>query len=113
MEERNLIDIDVTYIIEKLAAEKCGEDYMLRQLAEECAELAQAALKVIRTRHGETPVTPEEAREKLLEEIADVMVMLDLVLKNDDEVDAVNRTIDDKMMRMLVRLATMEKEEEA
>lgn len=112
MEEKNLIEMDVPGIIKRLAAEKCGEDYLLRQLAEECAELAQAALKVIRTRHGETPVTPEEARGKLLEEIADVMVMMDLVIDSDDEVDVINRTANDKVMRMLHRLAAMKKDEQ-
>lgn len=91
-------------LIEKLAVEKHGEDYLLRQLAEECAELAQAALKVIRTRHGETPVTPEEARANLLEEIADVMVMMDLVFENDDEIGAVDEIMDAKIERMLYRL---------
>lgn len=98
--------MDVNNLIEKLAVEKYGEDYLPRQLAEEGAELAQAALKVIRARHGETPVTPEEARAKLLEEIADVMVMMDLVLENDDEVDAVEEIMDAKVERMLYRLTT-------
>lgn len=96
--------MDMIELAKKLAVEKHGEDYLLRQLAEECAELAQAALKVIRTRHGETPVTPEEAREDLLEEIADVMVMMDMALENDDEVDAVNEIMDAKIERMLYRM---------
>lgn len=108
MLEQKEIEMDVTGIIVRMAEEKCGEDYLLRQLAEECAELAQAALKVIRTRHGETPITPEEARGKLLEEIADVMVMMDLVIDDDDEVGVIDRTMNDKIMRMLYRLAEME-----
>ena len=55
--------------------EKYGEEYMLRQLAEECAELAQAALKVIRAKHKETPMRLDEAEEKFMEELADVSVM--------------------------------------
>lgn len=96
--------MNMSDLVKKLAVEKHGEDYLLRQLAEECAELAQAALKVIRTRHGETPVTPEEARAKLLEEIADVIVMMDMVIDSDDEADAINEIMDAKVERMLYRL---------
>lgn len=97
--------MDMYNLIKELTVKKYGEDYLLRQLAEECAELAQAALKVIRARHGETPVTPEEARAKLLEEIADVMVMAAMVLEDDGEIDAVDEIMDAKAERMLYRLA--------
>lgn len=52
---------------------------LLAGLAEEAAELAQAALKYRRTfdNINPTPVTGPEAREKLLEEIADVELYLD------------------------------------
>ena len=46
----------------------------LIQLAEEAAELSQAALKLVRARHGDTPVTPLQANAHLLEEMADVYV---------------------------------------
>lgn len=59
--------------------EKYGEEYMLRQLAEECTELAQAALKLIRAKRRETPKRETEAMEGFLEEIADVNIMLDAV----------------------------------
>ena len=68
--------------------ERYGEEYMYRQLAEECAELAQAALKMIRAYHKETPLTPEVASMNLLEEVADVWLMLDAVFShmlNDDQ----------------------------
>ena len=48
----------------------------LIQLAEEAAELSQAALKLVRARHGDTPVTPLQASAHLLEEIADVSVCM-------------------------------------
>lgn len=50
------------------------EPEILAQLAEEAAELAQAALKLRRVLDGTnpTPVTEEEARAHLLEEYADV-----------------------------------------
>ena len=36
-------------------------EYMLRQLAEECCELSQAALKLIRAHNRETPVKIPQA----------------------------------------------------
>ena len=47
-------------------------DELLRQTAEEAAELAQAALKVIRAAKGTTPLDGEDAVDMLIEEIADV-----------------------------------------
>lgn len=49
---------------------------ILAQLAEECAELAQAALKLRRAIEGinPTPVSIQQAGERLVEEIADVIV---------------------------------------
>ena len=55
-----------------------GEEELLCQLAEECAELDKAAMKLRRVLNGKnpTPVTEEEARAALLEEIADVSICL-------------------------------------
>ena len=49
------------------------------QLAEECAELAKAALKCARIVRGEnpTPVTMEDALGNLKEEYADVILVAD------------------------------------
>lgn len=54
-------------------AEEMGEAVLLEQLAEEAAELAQAALKVARIVRGEnpTPVTYHDALMHLIEEIGD------------------------------------------
>lgn len=54
--------------------EKIGEPAMLEQLAEEAAELSQAALKLARVLRGEnpTPVTSEEAWDHMAEEYTDV-----------------------------------------
>ncbi len=47
------------------------------QLIEECGECIQAAAKLIRAMHGwSTPIKPIEAREHLIEEIADVSVCM-------------------------------------
>ena len=54
--------------------EAIGRAAMLEQLAEEAAELAQAALKAARIERGEnpTPVTKEEAEKHLIEGYTDV-----------------------------------------
>lgn len=54
--------------------EKIGTSAMLEQLAEEAAELSQAALKLARVLRGENPtsVTRKEARKHLMEEYTDV-----------------------------------------
>nr|DAS93154.1 MAG TPA: NTP-PPase-like protein [Caudoviricetes sp.]DAU21457.1 MAG TPA: NTP-PPase-like protein [Caudoviricetes sp.] len=56
--------------------ERIGEPAFLEQLAEECSELAQAALKSARKYRGEnpTPKTIDECYDALQEEIADVML---------------------------------------
>ncbi len=55
--------------------ETIGEPAVLEQLAEECTELAQAALKLSRILREEnpTPVSRKEAREHLTDEKQDVM----------------------------------------
>lgn len=63
----------------KAISEKYGKLYMLRQMAEECSELSQAALKYIRALRNETPMRIDEAIEHLTEEIADVRLMIDAV----------------------------------
>lgn len=60
---------DIEYIAETLS-----EEDILCQIAEEAAELAQAALKLRRviTQTNPTPVTVDEAKYNLLEEYGDV-----------------------------------------
>ena len=57
-----------------MIVEKIGEPAMLELLAEEAAELAQAALKLARIKRGEnpTPVAEDEALQNLVEEYTDV-----------------------------------------
>ena len=63
----------------ELIRARLGDDELLCQLAEESNEMGKAALKLRRARTGvnPTPVTEEEAMEKLLEEIADVSLCLE------------------------------------
>ena len=53
----------------------------LEGLAEECCELAQAALKLIRAIDGENPTTVSEEKcvEKLHEEAGDVLMLLEFL----------------------------------
>lgn len=89
-----------------------GEDYLLDQLQEECAELIQAASKVKRQRNGSTPVAPYEAHRKLIEEISDVLCMIRNVekvyLDFADRIE-VNALTYDKEKRMMER--TLEAEQ--
>ena len=54
-------------------AEQLGPEEILCQCAEECAELAQAVLKMRRVLVGTTPLTQSEARVLINEEVADVL----------------------------------------
>lgn len=99
----------------KQIRDKYGEEYMLRQLAEECNELAQAALKYIRAQRRETPMRVDEAVEHLVEEMADVRLMMEAVgytvLTNDQE-EAVYEIRDAKRARWEDRMINGNMDEE-
>lgn len=63
---------------EKSIIEIIGLPASLEQLAEECAELGKASLKMARKLRDEnpTPLTKEEILENLNEEMADVMLCI-------------------------------------
>lgn len=77
-----------------------GDEYLYRQLAEECMELGHAALKLIRAQRGETPVPLDEAKTALIDEAADMRVMLNML---NDMLDA------DERVRLMVQAATKDK----
>ena len=54
--------------------EDLPEMKLLIQIAEECSELAQACLKLVRVIEGDSPVSEADARDNLLEERGDVLV---------------------------------------
>lgn len=58
--------------------QQLSDEELLCQLAEECSELAQAALKMRRVMNGAnpTPVTTDEATHAIAEEIADILLVL-------------------------------------
>lgn len=91
----------------KAISEKYGKEYMLRQLAEECSELSQAALKYIRAVRKETPMRIDEAIEHLTEEIADVRLMIDAVsatVLSERNVDDVQEINEQKLDRWKTRM---------
>lgn len=92
--------------------EKIGEPAVLEQLAEECSELTQAALKLARKMRDEnpTPKTEAECWESLKEEMADVMLCMDTYMEkysNDFYVE-VATIRDEKKARWEQRIKEME-----
>ena len=60
------------------------EPELLCKLAEECTELAKSALKVrrVQTKKNPTMCSAEEAWDNLIEEVADVMLVLETLEVN-------------------------------
>ena len=99
-------------------ADKLGEEEILCQLSEECAELTQACLKYRRALKGLTPKTKEEVKDNLIEELADVLFNIDQIiyLFNKHNVDesieqAINNIRDFKTDRWYRRTFVLQKEE--
>lgn len=91
----------------EIIKEAMTQDELLCQLAEEAAELAQAALKLRRAYSGTnpTPVSAQDAYEGLLEEFADVSNCI-VVLGFDRGIDRLHvaRIASQKMDRWAARL---------
>ena len=87
---------------------------LLCQLAEEAAELAQAALKERRTFDDDnpTPVSYTDAHANLLEEVADVYVSLGELLSLEDW-ERVAHTREEKENRWMQRLEERDNNETA
>lgn len=56
----------------------------LTQLAEECCEGAQAALKLRRAYDGEAQLKSPECRIKLIEEMVDILICMDVIMTDLD-----------------------------
>lgn len=95
---------------EKIFA-KLGRAAVLEQLAEEAAEVAQAALKMARIIRGEnpTPKTPMEARDDLEEELADFRVCVEVLDRSDIifNMEIIDKLSEVKMKRWMDRLENM------
>lgn len=88
---------------------RIGEEPLLELLGEECSELTHAALKMARVKRGEnpTPVTEDKAKENLIEEIADVYLVLDEIFENHVyglSYEDVSNIIDIKNLRWSMRV---------
>lgn len=93
-----------------LLTQKCAPDYVWRQLAEECVELAQAALKLIRVQNGEAAnMDKSEAVDNLIEEMSDTILMTDIALEfvGDNAFNAMIEIDNRKRKRMRERLDKM------
>ena len=93
--------------------EKVPQAELLAQLAEEASELTHAALKLRRACDGTnpTPVSPDEALANLREEVADVMLLLEVLqLGMDAHLPEYYKTRNAKLDRWVLRLAGAEPE---
>lgn len=83
-----------------------SKDDLLCQLAEECSELAKAALKLRRaiTKTNPTPVTYNQALEDLMEEAADVLLCLRVLPEVEENGYIIDIGIAEKAERWLSRL---------
>ena len=86
--------------------EKLGEEELLCQLAEEAAELAQAALKLRRCITGKnpTPVTAMQAEANLVEELADVQLVAEVLNRGKRIQEKLNEIGDKKTERWSKRI---------
>ena len=82
------------------------EDELLVQLAEEAAELAQAALKLRRCITGinPTPIMPVEAEANLIEELADVRLCAEVLNRGSKIANQIDGIATSKLGRWAKRL---------
>ena len=99
-------DKSIEFIQSKLLQEE-----LLCQLAEECSELSQAALKLRRVYCGKnpTPIKRADAYHSILEEIADVALCIEVLELNTQQALAeIQKTINVKKNRWAMRLQDAE-----
>ena len=100
---------NIVYITDSLS-----EEAIACQLAEECAELAQAALKLCRAVSGEnpTPVRKDAAINKITEEYADVELAFNILSRKIGiRFGDVLKVYDEKTERWALRLRGVQKNE--
>lgn len=93
--------------------QKVQDVELLAQLAEEAAELAQAALKLRRAFNGMTPVSVPDALDNLYEEVADVWLCFDVFANHGESqmrpiIENIESTKKRKRKRWLERLNNLE-----
>ena len=89
----------------KTFIDEIGDAAMLEMLAEECTELAHAALKFARYNRGEnpTPKTYMQCLDAFTEEIADVQLIIDQ-FDNWIDKDRIKAIKEQKMIRWTIRM---------
>ena len=87
-----------------------GLDSQLRILQEECAELIQAASKYLRAQEAGKPIA--QAKVALMEETADVMIMLEQI-KGIFTGAALDAMIESKLNRQIDRIRSEKNEKTA
>ena len=87
-----------------------GLDSQLRIMQEECAELIQAASKYLRAQEAGKPIAQSKAA--LLEEIADVMIMVEQI-KGIFTGAALDAMIESKLNRQIDRIRSEKNEKTA
>ena len=100
---------NIVYITDSLP-----EEVIACQLAEECAELAQAALKLYRCVSGDNPtlVRKDEAIKKIAEEFADVELAFNILSRKIGiRFGDVLKVYDEKTERWAFRLRGVQKNE--
>ena len=98
--------------IEAVRITDLPENIRLIQLAEECAELSQAALKLVRALDGDTPVSEIECRKNVIEEMADVNLCM-MVLTTEPDRMAIEAVMRGKATRWKNRLLAKAKKQDA
>lgn len=103
-------EVPVSGVYARIIHDRLPKFVVLMQLAEECAEVSKAALKLARIYQGEnpTPVTEEEAIMMLNEEVADFFVCCSCIEEIDW--DVVSSIYDEKMKRWATRLANVKEQ---
>ena len=101
----------------KKMSEVLPPDELLAQVAEECSELSQAALKMRRAMNGKnpTPKTVPECWDSFIEEYADVFLSIHTLLESlgvsmDEFTDKAADVIEKKQARWLSRLQAKEQD---
>lgn len=89
-----------------------GEPAILEQMAEECCELGHAALKRARILRAEnpTPAREEDSLSSLMEEMADVVLMIDVFMRSQKRglMDGIEMMMELKEERWEKRLSGLE-----
>lgn len=95
----------------QVIVDHCSADDMIDQMIEEAGELIQACVKLKRAYRGTTPVSVMEARQKFVEEMADVAVAQSVLMygiMQPDELETMLKTESAKFQRWQNRLTNKE-----